>query len=73
MTKDGIVIQYNEKYGFSSWEGVEIFPCISDIDIVFSNGIALIKNESGWGYIDKYGNCTIDYIYVDIHHNLEEK
>ena len=51
----------NGKYGFINTKGEEVIPFIYDYAMNFNDGLALVRRGEEWGYIDKYGHCTIDY------------
>ena len=54
------------KYGFKDKTGKVVIPCTWDNTLVFSEGLAGVKDSNGkWGYIDKTGKVVIPYTWKD--------
>ena len=56
----------NNKVGFADLETREIIiPCRYDFVSLFSEGLASIKMNNKWGFIDKYGTQVVQFKYDD--------
>ena len=51
----------NAKYGFINTKGEEVVPLKYDDVFDFSEGFGVVVKDDKYGYIDKYGHCTLDY------------
>lgn len=47
--------------GFIDINGEEVIPCIYDNCSNFSEGLAVVKKDDIYGYVDKMGNSTFDF------------
>lgn len=51
----------DRKVGFINDDGETIIPFEYDAGDSFSEGFALVCKNGKWGYVDKYGFCTLTY------------
>ena len=49
------------KWGFINKQGEEIIPLKYDYAEEFRGGFGVVVKNGKYGYIDKYGHCTLDY------------
>lgn len=58
--------EYNGRWGFlDAATGEEVVPFIYDYAHAFSVGLALVRQNGWWGYVDKTGKEVIPFIYDD--------
>ena len=58
--------EYNGRWGFlDAATGEEVVPFIYDYAHAFSVGLALVRLNGWWGYVDKTGKEVIPFIYDD--------
>ena len=56
--------EYNGKWGFiDAVTGKEVVPFIYDYAYAFSVGLALVRQNGWWGYVDKTGKEVIPCIF----------
>ncbi|MCD8260263.1 MAG: WG repeat-containing protein [Bacteroides sp.] len=59
-----MAVEHNGKWGFLDPEtGEEVVPFIYDYAHSFSVGLALVRLNGWWGYVDKTGKEVIPCIY----------
>ena len=49
-----------DKYGYIDRKGNEVFPCLFDDAEDMSEGLAVVRRDRQYGFIDAKGNCTLD-------------
>ncbi|MDL2292574.1 WG repeat-containing protein [Acholeplasma sp. OttesenSCG-928-E16] len=70
QTERLFAVKFNDKYGFveSGLNSVDEFEIDYEYDNVkpFFGGLAPVKKESKWGFINKQNQIEIDFIYDDV-------
>ena len=64
----GSRVEKNDKWGFVDKKGNEVIPCIYNVVLNFSEGLAVLIKEDKYGFIDKSGKEVIPCIYNDVNY-----
>lgn len=70
-SSDGLMLAYDEtlsnsRYGFLNHEGKFAIKPIYNSAMPFTNGLAPVKAQKGWGYIDKNGNEYMPCVWENV-------
>ena len=60
---DLIPYRKGDKWGYCDKNKKIVLPCKYDDAKIFSEGLAAVKKDKMWGYINKKGKEIISYIY----------
>ena len=66
------IIKDNEEVTKSLIEKDKIIPIIYDDACCFCEGLAPVKKDGRWGYVDKEGKTIVPFIYTDIAGSFSE-
>lgn len=62
----GVYFDANKKAGFQNVKGHVFIPAQFDDALCFSEGLAGVKLNDKWGFIDRYGNIIIQPTFNDV-------
>lgn len=65
--RDGFFAQVDGVYYLFNKKGEKVSNTSFEDAELFSDGLAAVKNNDKWGFIDHKGNLVIDYKYQDAH------